>query len=268
MYERIKKGEKRNLSHSSNFVIQRKTDDYKTRKNNTGLPYNIKFGTESLSGYSMDNVNVHYNSMKPAHIGALAYTQGTDIYIGPGQEKHLPHEAWHVVQQMQGRVYPTCSKYNINNDPALEQEADIMGRKVSQMKSDSFAELPPKYVTGSVLQRYAEKYRNADGEEQEVIFNTLGELYREERAEQRERAVIYVLGKMFSMEMVNSIDISGFNTWEDIKSYLGGYFAGSIFNKYKYDMMRWGFYNTHIDFYKTNSEGKNTMNQYLGNMPK
>lgn len=35
------------------------------------------------------------------------YSQGTDIHIGPGQEKHLPHEAWHVVQQKQGRVKPT-----------------------------------------------------------------------------------------------------------------------------------------------------------------
>jgi hypothetical protein len=25
----------------------------------------------------------------------------------PGQEQHLPHEAWHVVQQKQGRVKPT-----------------------------------------------------------------------------------------------------------------------------------------------------------------
>ena len=26
-----------------------------------------------------------------------------DIHLGPGQEKHLPHEAWHVVQQKQGQ---------------------------------------------------------------------------------------------------------------------------------------------------------------------
>jgi hypothetical protein len=25
-----------------------------------------------------------------------------DIHIGPGQEKHLAHEAWHTVQQKQG----------------------------------------------------------------------------------------------------------------------------------------------------------------------
>ena len=33
--------------------------------------------------------------------------QGTDIHVGPGQEQHLPHEAWHVVQQERRRVKPT-----------------------------------------------------------------------------------------------------------------------------------------------------------------
>ena len=60
--------------------------------NNTGLPDNLKAGVESLSGYSMDDVRVHYNSDEPTQLQALAYTQGTDIHIAPGQEKHLPHE--------------------------------------------------------------------------------------------------------------------------------------------------------------------------------
>ncbi|PCJ37331.1 MAG: hypothetical protein COA99_12840 [Moraxellaceae bacterium] len=74
------------------------------RKNNTGLPDNLKSGIENISGYSMDDVRVHYNSTKPAQLQANAYTQGTNIHLGPGQEKHLAHEAWHVVQQKQGRV--------------------------------------------------------------------------------------------------------------------------------------------------------------------
>ncbi len=72
--------------------------------NNTGLPDNLKTGIENLSGYSMDDVQVHYNSGKPAQLNVLAYAQGTDIHVAPGQEKHLLHEAWHVVQQKQGRV--------------------------------------------------------------------------------------------------------------------------------------------------------------------
>lgn len=102
------------------------------RNNKTGLPDNLKAGVENLSGYMMDDVKVHYNSDKPAQLQSLAYAQGTDIHIGPGQEKHLPHEAWHVVQQKQGRVKPTIQKKDnvkINDDPGLENEADEMGRK-------------------------------------------------------------------------------------------------------------------------------------------
>src|SRR6516164_4520701 len=76
-------------------------------ENPTGLPDQLKAGIESLSGISLDNVRVHRNSPKPAEVQALAYAQGTEIHLGPGQEKLLPHEAWHVVQQAQGRVQPT-----------------------------------------------------------------------------------------------------------------------------------------------------------------
>ena len=102
------------------------------KENNTGLPDNLKSGIESLSGFSMDDVKVHRNSDKPAQLQAHAYAQGTDIHLGPGQEKHLPHEAWHVVQQKQGRVKPTMQmkgKVNVNDDDALEKEADIMGAR-------------------------------------------------------------------------------------------------------------------------------------------
>lgn len=81
----------------------------------------------------MDDVKVHYNSDKPAQLNALAYAQGTDIHVAPNQEKHLPHEAWHVVQQKQGRVQPTVQLQgvNVNDNEGLKKEADEMGRKMS-----------------------------------------------------------------------------------------------------------------------------------------
>ncbi len=100
--------------------------------NNTGLPDNLKAGIESISGYAMDDVRVHYNSSEPAQLNAHAYAQGSAIHLGPGQEKHLPHEAWHVVQQKQGRVKPTRQlkgKFTINDDVGLEREADVMGAR-------------------------------------------------------------------------------------------------------------------------------------------
>jgi len=108
------------------------------KPNNTGLPDNLKSGIESLSGMSMDSVRVHYNSSQPAQLNALAYAQGTDIHVAPGQEQHLPHEAWHVVQQAQGRVQPTMQMKEgvpINDDKALEHEADVMGAKALQTGS-------------------------------------------------------------------------------------------------------------------------------------
>jgi len=49
-----------------------------------GLPEPLKTGIEVLSGLTMDDVTVHYHSSKPAQVQALAYTQGADIYLGPG----------------------------------------------------------------------------------------------------------------------------------------------------------------------------------------
>ena len=116
------------------------TGPIQRQENNTGLPDNLKSGMENLSGLSMDDVKVHRNSDKPAQLQAHAYAQGTDIYLGPGQEKHLPHELGHVVQQKQGRVKPTLQKkgnININDNIDLEKEADVMGAKALQMKGNN-----------------------------------------------------------------------------------------------------------------------------------
>lgn len=104
------------------------------KNNRTGLPDTLKSGIESLSGVSMDAVKVLYNSDKPAQLNAHAYAQGTVIHLAPGQEQHLPHEAWHVVQQAQGRVKPTLQMQQgtvINDDRALETEADAMGARAA-----------------------------------------------------------------------------------------------------------------------------------------
>ncbi len=127
--------------------------------NRTGLPDNLKAGIENLSGISMDDVKVHYHSAKPAQLNALAYTQGTDIHVGPGQEKYLPHEGWHVVQQMEGRVTPTVQSkgVSINDDEGLEQEADVMGAKASQIRNSDQVD------TGPIIQSVPARLR--DGED-------------------------------------------------------------------------------------------------------
>ena len=120
-------------------VFQKKQlEDANQKENKTGLPDALKFGIESLSGTSLHDVKVHYNSDKPAQLQAHAYAQGTDIHLGSGQEKHLAHEAWHVVQQKQNRVEPTLETkegVKVNDSKELETEADVMGKKALQMKS-------------------------------------------------------------------------------------------------------------------------------------
>lgn len=124
--------------------------------NRTGLPDRLKAGVESLSGLAMDDVRVHRNSSAPAALGALAFAQGSDIHLAPGQEKHLPHEAWHVVQQKQRRVKPTLQMKNvaINGDAALEREADLMGATALRTAGSDRALLsPPDTGRAAVVQR-------------------------------------------------------------------------------------------------------------------
>jgi protein tyrosine phosphatase (PTP) superfamily phosphohydrolase (DUF442 family) len=103
--------------------------------NRTGLPDRLKSGIETLAGLPMDHVRVHYRSSQPAQLHAHAFAQGSDIHLAPGQERHLPHEAWHVVQQAQGRVRPTLQMkggVTVNDDAGLEREADLMGARAIQ----------------------------------------------------------------------------------------------------------------------------------------
>lgn len=119
------------------------------KPNLTGIPTQMKLDFERRSGLSFDDVRVHYNSDKPARLGALAYTQGNQIHVGPGQEQSLPHELGHVVQQKLGMVRPTAMVHGelISENPALEHSADIV--TIPQAKDC----LSPAHKTNAVIQR-------------------------------------------------------------------------------------------------------------------
>ena len=180
------------------FQRKRKSEpvaDLRTIRSNTSvLPDKLKSGIENLSGYTMDDVKVHYNSPKPAQLRAHAYAQGTDIHLGPGQEKHLPHEAWHVVQQKQGRVKPTMQFWKrsgnpdhvnasekkgvqINDDAGLEREADVMGTKATQlMRNANFVNqnsLINKSVNTSSIQRKKGDYKDLWEKDEEKARNII-----------------------------------------------------------------------------------------------
>lgn len=112
------------------------------KSNNTGLPDNLKTGVENLSGYNMDDVEVHYNSDKPTQLNALVYTRGTDVHVSPRQEKYLPHELGDVIQQMKGPVSPTAylDSLPVNDDPQLEGEADSYAGAIQMKKHSSLSD--------------------------------------------------------------------------------------------------------------------------------
>lgn len=113
--------------------LKKLQDTANAQQKSTGspLPGELQSSIQEMTGMSLNEVTVHYNSPQPAQVQAHAFARGNEIHLAPGQEKHLPHEAWHVVQQRQGRVRPTAANSPINDDAGLEKEADTMG---SQLK--------------------------------------------------------------------------------------------------------------------------------------
>lgn len=92
---------------------------------------------EASFGMDFSSVRVHEGARAPA-MGALAYTQGSQIHFAPGSyqpdsqsgRELLGHEMAHVVQQARGRVQATGAVNGVplNDDPGLEREADVLGR--------------------------------------------------------------------------------------------------------------------------------------------
>lgn len=111
-------------------------------ENKTGIPDDVKQRMEDSFNTDFSGVRVHPDSSSAPEVGALAYTQGTDIHFAPGQFKPdtsagqqlLGHELAHVVQQAEGRVQPTTEigGMPVNDNEALEHEADVLGAKAAR----------------------------------------------------------------------------------------------------------------------------------------
>ena len=105
------------------------------------LPGSVQGKMERAFDADFSAVRVHEGN-DAAGIGALAFTRGTDIHFAPGQydphgnrgQELLGHELAHVVQQSQGRVGATAQAKGaaLNDDPALEHEADVMGARAAR----------------------------------------------------------------------------------------------------------------------------------------
>ena len=103
------------------------------------------------------DVRVHVGP-QPSALGALAFTQGANIYFAPGTYEPatarglrlLGHELTHVVQQRSGRVANPfgAGRIALVQDPALEAEAERMGLRVTQLATAAPvpARLPPTAI--------------------------------------------------------------------------------------------------------------------------
>ena len=126
----------------------------------TGIPSPVRAKMEAAFGADFSGVRVHPRSSRAVELGALAYTQGSEIHVAPGQwapetrqgQELLGHELAHVVQQREGRVQATAQYKGValNADSRLEAEADAMGRRAASAPADrSGTPLPARGLTTS-----------------------------------------------------------------------------------------------------------------------
>ncbi|APR88388.1 hypothetical protein A7982_13737 [Minicystis rosea] len=143
------------LSASHASVIQAKaaaggeaaTSSASSAANTTKIPAPVRAKMETAFGADYSNVRVHPSSPRAAALGALAFTQGSDIHFAPGQwspettrgQEVLGHELWHLEQRHQGRVRATTQYKGVglNDDAGLEAEADAMGALAARAPSSS-----------------------------------------------------------------------------------------------------------------------------------
>jgi hypothetical protein len=111
------------------------------------LPEAVQQKMEGAFGADFSDVRIHPDSARAVALGALAYTQGSDIHVAPGRwapattegQELLRHEIAHLEQQREGRVPATTqiAGVAVNDDPALEREADEIAHKAAQVGTEA-----------------------------------------------------------------------------------------------------------------------------------
>ena len=132
------------------------------------LPEDVRAKMEGSFGTDFSAVRLH-EGPHVRSMGALAYTQGTDIHFAPAQrdsgsqrgQELLGHELAHVVQQAEGRVSTTTQAKGlaINDDASLEKEADEMGAKAARgeriERASRSSPNVSRAITSGRIQRFA-----------------------------------------------------------------------------------------------------------------
>lgn len=136
------------------------------------MPAQVQAKMERGLDADFSDVRIHQGP-QAASLGARAYTQGTDIHFQPGLyqpdsqqgQELLGHELAHVVQQSQGRVQARVQAkgVGINDDDALEREADMRGAAAARGESPAPAMRQP-VVQRMDSQRVVQRMDNGEAE--------------------------------------------------------------------------------------------------------
>lgn len=104
------------------------------------LPDAVRGKMERALGHDFSRVRIH-ETEQVRSLGADAIARGGDVLFAPGKydpvtrrgQELLGHELGHVAQQARRMVKPTLRAGNlaVNDDPALEREAERMGRSAA-----------------------------------------------------------------------------------------------------------------------------------------
>ena len=135
------------------------------RKEKNDIPEDVFFKMENSFGQDFSNVSFYKNSKSADRLNAKAFTQGENIHFAPGYfspstssgQKLIGHELAHVSQQRMGKVKPTTQLKgkHLNDDSALEREADIQGEKAAngEMINDPSMNFSSTASSSKVIQR-------------------------------------------------------------------------------------------------------------------
>jgi hypothetical protein len=131
----------RAIQRKANTATATETEPPRPSGGGTAMPGEVQAKMEGAFGADFSAVQIHTGQRAQA-LGAVAYTQGSDIQFAPGQydphsqqgQELLGHELTHVVQQAEGRVQATAQAkgMDVNTDASLEQEADQMGARAAR----------------------------------------------------------------------------------------------------------------------------------------